>query len=53
MAIGRLKSGKPACEDKIIPEMLKALNSEEILWLTRECQVVRKYGKTPTDGRQA
>jgi len=30
-AIGRLKSGKPAGEDEIRPEMLKALNSEGIL----------------------
>jgi len=32
-AIGWLKSGKAASED-VRPEMLKALNSEGILWLT-------------------
>jgi len=34
-AIGRLKSGKAAGEDEIRPEILKAFNSEGILWLTR------------------
>jgi len=42
----RLKSGKAAGEDEIRPEMLKALNSEEILWLTRVRQVAWKFGKT-------
>jgi len=37
-AIDRLKSGKAAVEVEIRPEMLKALNSEGILWLTRVCQ---------------
>jgi len=36
-AIGLLKSGKAAGEDEIRTEMLKALNSEGILWLTRVC----------------
>jgi len=35
MAIRWLKSGKTASEDKIRSEMLKALNSEGIIWLTR------------------
>jgi len=48
-AIGRLKSGKAAGEDKIRPEILKALNSEGILWLTRVCQVSSKFGKTPKE----
>jgi len=39
VAIGWLKSGKAAGEYEIRPEMLKALNSEGILWLTRVCQV--------------
>jgi len=38
-AISYLKSEKAAGEDKIRPELLKALNSKEILWLTRMCQV--------------
>ena len=29
------------------PKMLKALTGEEILWLTRVCQVAWKLGKTP------
>ena len=29
-----IKSGKAGGEDEIIPEMLKALTGEEILWLT-------------------
>jgi len=45
--IGRLKSGKAAGEDEIRPDMLKALYSEGILWLTRVCQVAWKFGKTP------
>jgi len=48
-AIGRLKSGKVAGEDEIRPEMLKALNSEGIVWLTRVCQVAWKFGKTPKE----
>jgi len=48
-AIGRLKSRKSAGEDEIRPEMLKALNSERILWLTRVCQVAWKFGKTPKE----
>jgi len=36
---GRLKSRKVAGENEIILKMLKALNSEGILWLTRVCQV--------------
>ena len=45
----RIKSGKAAGEDEIRPEMLKALTEEGILWLTRACQVARKFGKTPRD----
>jgi len=47
--IGQLKSGKAAGEDEISPEMLKALNSKGILWLTRVCQVACKFGKTPKE----
>jgi len=47
LAIGQLKFEKAAGEDEIRPEMLKALNSEGILWLTRVCQVTWKFGKTP------
>ena len=48
-AVRRLKSGKAAGEDEIRPEMLKAMNGEGILWLTRVCQVAWKLGKTPED----
>ena len=48
-AIKGIKSGKAPGEDEIRPEMLKALNGEGILWLTRVCQVAWKLGKTPTD----
>ena len=48
-AIKGIKSGKAAGEDEIRPEMLKALTGEGILWLTRVCQVVWKFGKTPRD----
>ena len=37
--IQEIKSGKVAGEDEIRPEMLIALTGEEILWLTRVCQV--------------
>ena len=43
-----IKSGKAAGENKIRPEILKALTGEGILWLTRLCRVTCKYGKTPT-----
>ena len=46
-AIKGIKSGKSAGKDEIRPEMLKALSREGILWLTRVCQVARKFGKTP------
>ena len=49
MAIKGIKSRKTAGEDKIRPEMLKALTGEGILWLTRVCQVAWKLGKTPRD----
>ena len=42
-----LKSGKAAGEDEIRLEMLKALNGEEVRWLTRVRQVAWKLGKTP------
>jgi len=45
-AICRLKSGKAAGEYEIRPDMLKAFNSEGILWLTPVCQVAWKFGKT-------
>ena len=48
-AIKGINSGKAASEDKIRPELLKALTGEEILWLTRVCQVAWKYGKTSRD----
>ena len=44
-AITGTKSGKGASEDEIRPKMLKALTGEEILWLTRVCQVGWKLGK--------
>ena len=43
-----IKSGKAAGEDEIRSEMFKAL-TEGILWLTRVCQVARKFGKTFRD----
>ena len=48
-AIKGIKSRKAAGKDEIRPEMLKALTGEGILWLTRECQVAWKLGKTPRD----
>ena len=48
-AIKGIKSEKAAGEDEIRLEMLKALTGEGILWLTRECQVAWKFGKTPRD----
>ena len=48
-AIKGIKSGKAAGEEEIRPEMLKALTGEEILWLTRVCQVAWRFGKTPRD----
>ena len=52
MAIKRLKSGKAAGEDDIIPEMLKMLSGEGILLLMRLCQVAWKFGKLPEIGKQ-
>ena len=46
-AIRGLKSRKAAGEDKIRPEILKALNEEGVRWLTRMCQVAWKLRKTP------
>ena len=46
-AIKGTNSAKAAGEDEIRFEMLKALTGEGILWLTRECQVTLKFGKTP------
>ena len=48
-AIKGIKSGKPAGEDEIKPEMLQALTGEGILWLKRVCQVAWKLGKTTRD----
>ena len=44
-----LKFRNAADEDEIRPEMLKLLNGEEVGWLTRVCQVARKFGKIPKD----
>ena len=49
VAIGKLKPRKTADEEEIRPEMLKALNGEGVLWLTRVCQVAGKLGKTSKD----
>ena len=48
-AIKDIKSGKASGEDEIRSEMLKALTGEEILYLTRGCQVAWKFGKTSRD----
>ena len=48
-AIKEIKSQKAAGENEIRPETLKVLTGEGILWLTRMCQVVWKFGKTPRD----
>ena len=48
-SIKKINSGKAAGEDEISPEMLKALTGEEILCLTRLCQVACKFGKTTKD----
>ena len=50
--IKEIKSGKAVGEDKIRPEMLKALTGEGILWLTRMCQVAWKFGKLPKIDKQ-
>ena len=44
-AIRGLKPGKAADEDKIRPEMLKAMNGEGVRSLTRVCQVAWKLKK--------
>ena len=46
-AIKLLKSGKAAGDDEIRPEMLKALNRDGVLWLTRVCQVAWVSGQAP------
>ena len=51
-AIKGIKSGKADGENELRPEMLKALSGEEILWLTRVCQVAWKLGKLPEIGKQ-
>ena len=48
-AIKGIKAGKAAGEYEIKSEMLKSLTGEEIFWITRVCQVGRKFGKTPKD----
>ena len=48
-AIKSLKAGKAAGGDEIRPEMLKALGTGGIHWLTRVCQVAWRYGKAPRD----
>jgi len=52
-AIGWLKFERAISEDKINLEMLKALNSEEILGKIRVCQVAWKFGKREKNGREA
>jgi len=51
--IGQLKSRKATGEDENRPEMLKALNSEGILWLTRVCQLAGSLAKYQKNVRQA
>ena len=48
-AINGIKSRKAVGKDEIRPEMLKALTGEEILLLTRVCQVALKFGKIIRD----
>ena len=48
-SIRAIKSEKAADEDEIRTKMLKTLTGEGILWLTRVCQVLWKYSKTPRD----
>ena len=48
-AVLSLKSGKAAGVDEIRPEMLKALGSEGISWLTRVFGVAWETGRVPLD----
>ena len=49
-AIQGLKSGKAAGEDRRnLTEILKALNGEEVRWLTRVHEMLWTLGKTPKD----
>ena len=51
-AIPELNSKKRCDEDKIRPEMLKALNEKEVRWLTSLCDVAWRLNWKKLNDRQ-
>ena len=53
MRVGKLKNGKPACNDEIKGEMIKGGGETVVDWIWRLCNMAFENGVVPEDCKSA